>query len=589
MKETLSLKQENDLLRSEVRVARQAADLTAELVSQQFEETYRILQRLEEANAYLNTLHQTTLDMMGHLDVTDLLETIVTRAGAMLGTEHGYIYLVNPEQNDMELKVGIGLHALLTNSRIGFGEGLAGKVWKKDAPMVIDNYSQWEGRYTDPRLPAYQTVVAAPLKSGKQVVGVIGLAYMNNSRKIGKAEIEVLTRFAALASVALDNAHLYTAVQQELAERKRAEAALHASEEHHRMLLEASPEPVVVYDAAGNVLSINRAFTNTFGWPSEEVVGKPIDFVPEAQQEKELALKARSLQEDSIREVETQRLTRDGCLLDVNLSATFLRDEDGRVSESIVVLRDITERKRLENELRQARDDAESANRAKSSFLATMSHEIRTPMNGIIGMTSLLLDTELSPEQSEFTHTIRDSADVLLTIINDILDFSKIEAGRLDLEEHPFDLYECVESSLDMVATRANQKGLDLAYSISSNTPPSVLGDVTRVRQILLNLLSNAVKFTEKGEVLVSIHMETETNGSIPRLPSGHLAQGWLHFAVRDTGVGIPPDRMNRLFKSFSQVDASTTRKYGGTGLGLVISRRLSELMGGHHVGGKHP
>ncbi|MDX1950919.1 MAG: CHASE domain-containing protein [Verrucomicrobiota bacterium] len=319
------------------------------------------------------------------------------------------------------------------------------------------------------------------------------------------------------------------------------------------------------------IIYVNPAFEKMTGYSQEEVMGRNCRFLQGEDRDQEGLKEIRNaLHEKREARAVLRNYRKDGTLFHNELTISPVHDKLGMLAYFIGVTVDVTERKQFERSLAEARDAALTSARSKAEFLANMSHEIRTPMNGIIGMTSLLLDTDLNPQQRDFGNTIRNSADSLLTLMNDILDFSKIEAGKLELEILDFDLLEAVESSLELLAPRAHAKGLELASLVQGGTPQTVTGDVGRIRQVLINLLSNAVKFTEDGEVVVRVRHEALEGAKVR-----------LHFEVSDTGIGIPESAQARLFKVFSQADGSTTRKYGGTGLGLAICRQLVELMGG--------
>ena len=345
---------------------------------------------------------------------------------------------------------------------------------------------------------------------------------------------------------------------------------LDEKEQRYRALLDAQEDMLVRRDAEGRLTFVNRSFLRNFAVSSEDVLGKP--FSLESCDGEETTPLATT--DDIPRKQFTQSVPMDNGQRWIEWEEQLVPAADGLGLEVQSIGRDITEQRRVEAQLAEARDQAEAANRAKSRFLAAMSHEIRTPMNGIMGMASLLVETQQTPEQQTYARAIDQSARTLLALIDEILDFSKIEAGKLELSEGPFALEACIQGVVELLAPRAHEKGLEIAWSVDPELPRLVSGDETRVRQILLNLLSNAVKFTDNGGVSVSAtakkHADSAVSGTVD-----------VEISVEDTGIGMSPEDMGGLFAEFEQADAAVRRRDGGTGLGLAISMQLVRAMGG--------
>ena len=510
-------------------------------------ENARLVSETRQRVSELATVNSVGQALSSQLELDALIELVGEQVRETFEADIAYVALHDEASGRIEFAYYYEDGERRPEPSIEYGTGLTSQIIHSREPLLLNRQEHYEGQ-ASLGTPS-RSYLGVPIVVGSKAIGAISVQSVDEEGRFGEADSRLLATIAANVGVAIQNARLFSEV-----ERQRG---------YLESLVSISPAAVVVMDAAERVTDWNPAAAELFGYSAEEALGRPIDELVFGETG---SGEGREITQEALKEGRSQRIGRrrrkDGTPVDVELMLVPLT-VDGSHAGFLGVYHDVTE-------LQRARQEAEAATQAKSAFLATMSHEIRTPMNAVIGMTDLLLGTELTGEQREFAEVVHSSGDALLHVIDDILDYSKIEAGKLDLERTPFSLRDCVEGALDIVAPRAWEKELELGCLIDEAAPVGIVGDEARLRQVLLNLLSNAVKFTERGEVVVLVDAEETGAGSYR-----------VDLAVRDTGIGIPPDRMDRLFTSFSQVDASTTRKFGGTGLGLAISKRLVELMGG--------
>ncbi len=501
--------------------------------------------RAEEQRALLDSMS----DLSSALELPRVLKAVLRRAVTLLGVTGGEVAIFDQEKRELAIAASENIGKDSTGTRLQLGEGAMGRVAVTGKPMIIPKYSEWTGRsalYGDLEI---HSVMAAPLLIGQRLVGVMASVHSDPARVFGAEDLRRLNLFAPQAAIAIENARLFTTADRQ--------------KQLFEAVVELSPSAIVTLDMKGDIIQCNPAFERLFGWAPVEVLGKNLDELittPETLSEARAYTATAATQ--TARGI-GKRKRKDGTFLDVELSGLPVIVSGERIGV-FAVYHDVTE-------LLRAKQDAESANKAKSQFLASMSHELRTPLNAIIGYSEMLEEDARDRKDTSSIgdlEKIRFAGKHLLSLINDILDLSKIEAGRMDLIVEAVDLATVIADVKATVQPLVARNGNMLKVT-AADSVDTMYTDGTKLRQMLLNLLSNAAKFTEKG----TVSLEVERAGDE------------VLFRIRDTGIGITPEQMSRLFEAFAQADAGTTRRYGGTGLGLAITRRFCRLMGGDVTG----